>query len=132
MGSKIIDMLQTRFETEEANCYVTRLDGVGVYHPRVAEYPTVDDVFLIDKAEDPEGKLYRLVADGYQPQWWFNVRASNNEPLLRLNFESQDGTQLVPQAMDLIYSIRDFCQEHGAMLEVDDAGNLSIDLDRSA
>ncbi|TVS15681.1 MAG: hypothetical protein EA424_15530 [Planctomycetaceae bacterium] len=128
MGRKIIDMLQNRFETAEANCYVTRLDGVGVYYPRMAEYPSVDDVFQIDSAENPEGNLYRLVADGYRPQWWFNVRASNNEPLLRVNFEAQDGTPLVPQALDLIDSIRHDCQEHGAQLEVEDAGNLSADL----
>ncbi len=132
MGRKIIDMLQTRFETEEANCYVTRLDGVGVYYPRVAEYPSVDDVFQIDSAENPEGNLYRLVADGYRPQWWFNVRASNNESLLRVNFETQDGTPLVPQALDLIDSIRHYCQEHGAQLEVEDAGNMSADLPQSS
>ncbi len=128
MGRGIIDMLQTRFETTEANCYVTRLDGIGVYYPRVPEYPSVDDVFQIDRAEDPEGNLYRLVADGYRPQWWFNVRASNNEPLLRVNFEAQDGTPLVPQALELINSIRHYCQQHGAQLEVEDAGNLSDEL----
>jgi phosphomannomutase len=131
MGRKIIDMLQTRFETAEANCYVTRLDGVGVYHPRVAAYPSVDDLFPIDRVEDPDGNLYRLVADDYRPQWWFNVRASNNEPLLRVNFEAQDGTLLVTQTLDLIESIRHYCHEHGAQLEVEDAGNLAIDLDRS-
>lgn len=131
MGRKIIDMLQTRFETAAANCYVTRLDGVGVYHPRVVEYPSVDDLFQIDSAENPDGNLYRLVADGYRPQWWFNVRASNNEPLLRVNFEAQDGALLVTQTLDLIDSIRHYCQEHGAQLEVEDAGNLSANLPRS-
>ena len=27
--------------------------------------------------------------DGH-PQWWFNLRASNTEPLLRLNVEAAD------------------------------------------
>lgn len=128
MGRKVIDMLQARYETAGANCYVTRLDGVGVYYPQVAEYPSVDDLFQIDSEGNPDGSLYRLVADDYRPQWWFNVRASNNEPLLRVNFETQDGTTLVTQAMHLIDSIRQYCQEHGAQLEVEDAGNLPADL----
>jgi phosphomannomutase len=28
--------------------------------------------------------------DGQHPQWWFNLRASNTEPLLRLNVEAAD------------------------------------------
>ena len=29
-------------------------------------------------------------AEGESPWWWFNVRSSNTEPLLRLNVESSD------------------------------------------
>ncbi|MEZ0165583.1 phosphomannomutase/phosphoglucomutase [Kineococcus sp. LSe6-4] len=41
---------------------VDRLDGVTVFHP----------------------------ASAAQPMWWFNLRASNTEPLLRLNAEGAD------------------------------------------
>jgi phosphomannomutase len=53
------------------------------------------------KTEDKDGTIHRL-ADKYSkgaidyldgitvqyPEWWFNVRASNTEPLLRLNMEA--------------------------------------------
>jgi phosphomannomutase len=54
-------------------------------------------------ADDKEGKMKELVAaykdaeidhlDGVTCQyedWWFNVRPSNTEPLLRLNLEARD------------------------------------------
>ena len=28
------------------------------------------------------------------PDWWFNVRASNTEPLVRLNLEAPDETSM--------------------------------------
>jgi phosphomannomutase len=53
------------------------------------------------KVQDPQAVLQRIkekYADGKQleldgitveyPEWWFNVRASNTEPLVRLNLES--------------------------------------------
>ena len=33
------------------------------------------------------------------PRWWFNLRASNTEPLLRLNVEAEDS--------DIMVKIRD-------------------------
>jgi phosphomannomutase len=39
------------------------------------------------------------------PDWWFNLRASNTEPLLRLNVEHssfEDGPQRLKQLLDLI------------------------------
>lgn len=129
MSRQVIAMLKEQYSSAAANCYLTELDGIGVYHPRVAALPTSDDLFQIDRKGDPDGTTYRVVAPGYTPQWWFNVRASNNEPLLRVNFESRDASQLNRQSMELIRGIHRFCKSHQAGLTVENAGNLSIALD---
>src|SRR5690606_28951145 len=85
MSQRLIQMLRDQYASDEANCYLTQLDGIGVYHPRVDSIATADDLFQVDPQGDPSGKIYRVVAEGYRPDWWFNVRASNNEPLLRIN-----------------------------------------------
>lgn len=126
MSAQVIRMLQERYSTPEANCYVTTLDGVGVYHPRSPAWPTVDDLFRIDPAGDPAGQTYRVVAPDYRPQWWFNVRASNNEPLLRVNLETQEAGRLEQQARTLIDVIRGYCVEHGAEVHVESPGNLTL------
>jgi phosphomannomutase len=44
---------------------------------------------------------------GESPWWWFNVRSSNTEPLLRLNVESEDKnrcSELTSRVLDLIKS----------------------------
>lgn len=40
------------------------------------------------------------------PQWWFNVRASNTEPLLRLNVEAADEDMMVKVRDDVLGLIR--------------------------
>jgi len=95
---------------------------VSVFNPRVPEYATVDDVFTIDQAGDPSGKIYREVQN-YTPDWWFNVRASNNEPLLRLNFESRDAVEVTGRTYALISKIREICGDR-AKITVQDWGNL--------
>lgn len=67
--------------------------------------------------EDKDGKiaeLRRAFADGRHddldgitveyPDWWFNVRKSNTEPLLRLNLEARTGKGLV-QAREKLLAI---------------------------
>lgn len=41
-----------------------------------------------------------------QPQWWFNLRASNTEPLLRLNVEAADEDIMVKVRDDVLALIR--------------------------
>jgi phosphomannomutase len=44
---------------------------------------------------------------GQSPWWWFNVRSSNTEPLLRLNVESEDKSlcdELTSRVLGLIKS----------------------------
>ncbi|MGW8565885.1 phosphomannomutase/phosphoglucomutase [Isoptericola sp. NPDC055881] len=43
--------------------------------------------------------------DGH-PQWWFNLRASNTEPLLRLNVEAADGDIMVKVRDDVLSLVR--------------------------
>ncbi|PJJ69988.1 phosphomannomutase [Sediminihabitans luteus] len=41
-----------------------------------------------------------------QPQWWFNLRASNTEPLLRLNVEAADEDIMVKVRDDVLSLVR--------------------------
>ncbi|WP_437223963.1 hypothetical protein SH661x_003428 [Planctomicrobium sp. SH661] len=122
MSAEIISLLKQENSVETANNYVLDIDGISVFHPRVPQYATVDDVFTIDKEGDPTGKTYREVQN-YTPEWWFNVRASNNEPLLRINFESRDATEVSGRTYSLISRIREICGER-AKIQVQDWGNL--------
>jgi len=122
MSTEIISMLKQENSAENANNYVLDLDGISVFHPRVPQFKTVDDVFQIDTVDDPDGKTYREVQD-YTPEWWFNVRASNNEPLLRINFESRDASEVSGRTYLLISRIREICADR-ARIAVQDWGNL--------
>ncbi|MFI2490415.1 phosphomannomutase/phosphoglucomutase [Promicromonospora kroppenstedtii] len=50
------------------------------------------------------------------PQWWFNLRASNTEPLLRLNVEAADEDIMVKVRDDVLSLVR---------AEADDAGGAA-------
>ena len=55
----------------------------------------------------PDGKLDRL--DGITveyPDWWFNLRPSNTEPLLRLNVEASTPELLKDMTGQLLLVIR--------------------------
>jgi phosphomannomutase len=41
--------------------------------------------------------------------WWFNIRASNTEPLLRLNVEAKDRNLMEQKRDELLAFIRDNC-----------------------
>jgi phosphomannomutase len=71
------------------------------------------------EVEDQEGaidELARRHADGRQDRldgltveyddWWFNVRASNTEPLLRLNVEARAEPLLEEKTRELLATIR--------------------------
>ena len=118
----VISTVRSEYAAETANCYILDLDGVSVFHPQAPEFATVDDVFKIDEKHDPEGTTYRLVQD-YTPDWWFNIRASNNEPLLRVNFESNDAADVAGRTYALISRIREICGVR-ATVTVQDWGNL--------
>jgi len=123
-SKQIIDALTQQYNDPAADAYVFLLDGVGVFHPRSPKFKTVDDLFVIDTKNDPTGATYRIVADGYTPNWWMNVRASNNEPLLRLNVEAQNTADVTGRTFSLISWVQKFCAENNAKVTVEDWGNL--------
>lgn len=64
-----------------------------------------DAVLATLKAKYADGKMHEL--DGLKveyPTWWFNVRPSNTEPLLRLNMEA-DTQELMEQKRDELLAI---------------------------
>ncbi|MEW4490694.1 hypothetical protein AB1L42_21605 [Thalassoglobus sp. JC818] len=122
MSAEVISTIKKEYGTDEKNSYVLDIDGVSVFHPRKPEFATVDDVFTIDKSGDPTGTIYREVQN-YTPDWWFNIRASNNEPLLRVNFESRDAADVTGRTYSLISRIREICGDR-ARVDVQDWGNL--------
>lgn len=128
MSSQVVQMLHDRYSSAAENCYVNQLDGISVYYPRSPALPTVDDLLTVDPQGDPSGKIYRVVAKDYRPEWWFNVRASNNEPLLRINFETRDPSHLQSQSKSLIDAVHAFCVKQGARVHVESPGNLVITL----
>ena len=120
MSAEVIGAIKAEYESADA--YVLDIDGVSVFSPKVPEYATADDVFTIDQEGDPSGEIYREVQN-YTPDWWFNVRASNNEPLLRVNFESRDAADVTGKTYSLISRIREICGDR-AKVVVQDWGNL--------
>lgn len=50
----------------------------------------VTDAVAVDELDGLTVTHGRDAGDGDGTMWWFNVRASNTEPLLRLNVEAQD------------------------------------------
>ncbi len=122
MSAEVISTIQSEFGDPAKDCYVLNIDGVSVFNPRVPEFATADDVFTVDQEGDPTGKIYREVQN-YTPNWWFNIRASNNEPLLRVNFESRDSAEITGRTYTLISRIREICGDR-AKITVQDWGNL--------
>ncbi len=78
------------------------------YHASGEINSTVDDVeavFTRLRAAFPEGNAFEL--DGLSVEfddWWFNVRASNTEPLVRLNLEART-REMMEQQRDAILKL---------------------------
>jgi phosphomannomutase len=69
----------------------TRFAGSGEINSTVEDQAAVLRRIEAAYAGEPEAEIDHL--DGLTvttPRWWFNVRASNTEPLLRLNAEAED------------------------------------------
>jgi phosphomannomutase len=76
-----------------------RYSSSGEINTQVDDPPHVIDVIAAHFGDRPQDRLDGLTVDC--DSWWFNVRPSNTEPLLRLNLEAAD---------------RDSCDEHVAEL----------------
>lgn len=123
-SKQVIDALLAQYNAADSNAYVLTIDGVSVFSPKSPKFKTVDDIFQIDAKNDPKGGTYRVVADGYTPDWWFSVRASNNEPLLRVNVEAKNAADVTGRSFGLITWIREFVARSGGKVHVEDWGNL--------
>ncbi|HEV3142768.1 MAG TPA: hypothetical protein VGZ47_02670 [Gemmataceae bacterium] len=112
ISEKAVQALQEKYQAHaaEQECYVSTLDGVSVYFPFDPNVLTVGDLFRIL----PEsGGAACEVHPGYTPEWWFNVRRSNNEPLLRLNVECRKRKDLDKRLKKLIKEVIDLCESAG-------------------
>jgi phosphomannomutase len=82
---------------------------------RYAKTPEIN--FHVEDKQEMIDQLSRLYADGTQdrldgitveyPTWWFNVRPSNTEPLLRLVMEAQTPAELEQRREELVSMIGD-------------------------
>ncbi len=69
------------------------------------EVSNKDEIFAKIKASYADGKLSEL--DGVKieyPEWWFSLRASNTEPLIRLNLEAST-KELMQQKLEEVLAI---------------------------
>jgi phosphomannomutase len=77
----------------------------GEINFEVADKPKVLESLEKKYADGKVSKLDGLKVD--YPDWWFNVRASNTEPLLRLNLEAADETQMKQKLEEITGLIKD-------------------------
>jgi len=75
-------------------------------HSGEINFEVKDKDVVLKKLEEtygPRGNLFRL--DGLSVdlgEWWFNVRASNTEPLLRLNLEAPNAGMMEEKKSELV------------------------------
>jgi phosphomannomutase len=79
-----------------------RYSSSGEINSTVADGPAVLDELAQTYADLPQDRLDGLTVFG--DTWWFNVRASNTEPLLRLNVEGDDD-ETMARVRDEVLSI---------------------------
>lgn len=115
IGEKAVNhMRQDYGEGDHArDCYVLPIDEISAYFPRQDGIASADDLFPVDASLDPEGKRFRYVHPDYTPDWWFNIRRSNNEPLMRVNIECRDEAVLVERAREIVNMARALCSKIG-------------------
>jgi len=95
-------MAETKKKLSELVAEVKKYYHSGEINSTVTDIPAVLEK-LKEKYKD--GNLSEL--DGIKisyPDWWFNVRASNTEPLLRLNMEAKT-TEMMEQKRDELLAL---------------------------
>src|SRR5699024_833932 len=78
-------------------------DAVAVTAHVRAHYAGQEDVLL----DDLDGMTVTRPASAGAPMWWFNLRPSNTEPLLRLNVEAADAGTMTRVRDDVLMMIRE-------------------------
>jgi phosphomannomutase len=91
--SQVLAPLDTRFRSGEINSEVA--DPKAVVAKVVAHYEA-----LGASIDHLDGVTVEF------PDWWFNLRSSNTQPLLRLNVEVDDKAQLEPKTSEVLGLIR--------------------------
>jgi len=79
----------------------------GEINTRVASMEAIDGILDALATMYASGHVYRL--DGVSveyPTWHFNVRASNTEPLLRLNLEATTPAEMEARRDEVVGMIR--------------------------
>jgi phosphomannomutase len=89
--SEYLRPIDTRFRSGELN---TEVADVPATMARVRQRYGDGDVDTLDG-----------LTIGY-PRWWFNVRPSNTQPLLRLNVEAEDPEELRLRTQEVLATIR--------------------------
>ncbi len=88
-----------------------RYSASGELNTRLADRETAARVLqTLRERYGSKGCLYEL--DGVSVEfddWWFNVRCSNTEPLLRLNIEARDPAEMVRRRDELLALVRGGC-----------------------
>lgn len=98
--SEVIAPLDHRFRSGEINSEVTDAESVT---------RAIEDRYRAEGAQIDH-------LDGVTvsfPTWWFNVRASNTQPLLRLNVEADDREMLDKKTAEVLAMIRGSGGTHG-------------------
>jgi len=83
-----------------------RYAASGEINRRVADIPALLAALEAEHADAEISKLDGLLVR--YPDWWFNVRASNTEPVVRLNLEAADEAAMRRHRDALLARIADF------------------------
>ncbi|MEX2314617.1 MAG: phosphomannomutase/phosphoglucomutase [Thermomicrobiales bacterium] len=89
--SRYLGPLDTRHRSGEVNTAVADISGT---------IERVRDAFSDGEIDELDGMTIEY------PTWWFNLRASNTQPLLRLNVEADDPEELRLRLHDVLAAIR--------------------------
>jgi len=77
----------------------------GEINSRVDDPLAVIETVAAKFASSPQDRLDGLTVDG--GDWWFNLRPSNTEPLLRLNLEAADAASCDAHTAEVLALIRE-------------------------
>ena len=77
----------------------------GEINTRVDDPAAVIEKVARAYADCPQDRLDGLTVD--HGEWWFNLRPSNTEPLLRLNLEAPDAPSCERHTREVLAIIRD-------------------------
>jgi phosphomannomutase len=77
-----------------------RYAASGEINITVADQAAVIEAVAAHYADRPQDRLDGLTVDG--GDWWFNLRPSNTEPLLRLNLEAPTDAEVVERVAEVL------------------------------